>query len=187
MSMQETLKEHINKIVQITPEEYEDIELYFYKQSYKKGKFLIESGKIAPYEFFILKGLVVSSHLNDIGKNHIVQFAGEGDWISDIKSFNTGCSNSIDIKCLEDTELYCISYEDKEKLCNSSKKMEYFFRKKSSITNVMLQKRILLFMCANSKDRYAQFIKDYPKIHLRVSKILIASYLGITRKTLSQI
>src|SRR3970040_2313167 len=100
MSMQETLKEHINKIVQITPEEYADIELYFYKESYKKGDFLIESGKLTAYEFFIVKGLVVSSHLNDLGKNHIVQFAGEGDWISDIKSFNTGCSNSIDIKCL---------------------------------------------------------------------------------------
>lgn len=185
--MQETLKGHINKIVQITPEEYADIELYFYKESYKKGDFLIESGKLTAYEFFIVKGLVVSSHLNDLGKNHIVQFAGEGDWISDIKSFNTGCSNSIDIKCLEDTELYYISYGDKEKLCSRSQKMEYFFRKKSSNNNIMLQKRILLFMCANSKDRYEQFIRDYPKTHLRVSNVLIASYLGITRKTLSQI
>ncbi len=185
--MHESLKDHINKVVQITPEEYADLELYFYKESFKKGKFLIESGKIAAFEFFILKGLVVSSHLNDIGKNQIVQFAGEGDWISDIKAFNTGCSNSIDIKCLEDTELYYISYDDKEKLCAKSKKMEYFFRKKSNSYNIVLQKRILLFMCANSKDRYEQFIKDYPKIHIRVSKVLIASYLGITRKTLSQI
>lgn len=184
--MQESLKEHITKVVQISNEEYTEIESYFYKESYKKGSYLIESGKTAAFEFFIVGGLVISSHLNDIGKSHIVQFAAEGDWVSDIQSFNTGCSNSIDIKCLEDTELYYISYQDKEKLCSISKKMEYFFRKKSNSNNIRLQKRILMFMCASSKDRYEQFIKEYPKIQLRLSKILIASYLGITRKTLSQ-
>lgn len=184
--MKETLKEHINRIIQITPEEYAEIESYFDVKYYKKGKFLVKNEKIAAYEFYILEGLVVLSHLNDIGKKHIVQFAVEGDWISDIHSFNTGCSTSIDIKCLEDTELYCISYEDKEKLCSRSKKMEYFFRKKSSANSIMLQKRILMFMCANSKDRYEQFIKQYPKIGSRVSKTFIASYLGITSKTLSK-
>ncbi|MNR36981.1 hypothetical protein D3C85_1549610 [compost metagenome] len=111
----------------------------------------------------------------------------EGHWISDIQSFNTGCSTSINVKCLEDTELFCISFADKEKLCASSKKMEYFFRKKSNLNSILLQKKLLMFMCPNAKDRFEQFVGLYPTIQLRVSKVLIASYLGITRKTLGQL
>lgn len=184
--MKETLKEHISKVVKISDEEYLEIEKFFDKKSCKKGKYIIETGKFSTHEFFILEGLAVASHLNDIGKNHIIQFALEGQWISDVRSFNTGCSASIDIKCLEDTEFYCISYKEKEKLCETSKKMEFFFRKKSNTNNIMYQSRILLFMCSNSKDRYEQFLREYPKIQLRLSKVMIASYLGITRKTLSQ-
>ncbi|MFH7017320.1 Crp/Fnr family transcriptional regulator [Flavobacterium sp. FlaQc-47] len=185
--MEKTLKENIAKTIQLSHEEYQQIEHYFVRETYKKGNYLVESGKTAPFEFFIVSGLVVASHLNDEGKKHIVQFAMEDNWISDIQSFNTGCSTSIDIKCLENTVLYSISYADKEKLCALSKKMEFFFRKKSSANNIVLQKRILNFMCTNSKDRYEQFIKQYPKIQLRVSKKLMASYLGITTKTLGQI
>lgn len=184
--MRETLKENINKVVQITNDEFLEIESYFEKQTLKKGKFLVETGKAVTQDFFILSGLAVASHLDERGKNHIVQFAMEGQWISDIESFNTGSSSTIDIKCLEDTELYYISYTDMENLCLLSKKAEYFFRKKSNVNSILLQKRILLFMCADSKGRYKQFINQYPKIQFRVPKVLIASYLGITRETLNQ-
>ncbi|SHM06524.1 Crp/Fnr family transcriptional regulator [Flavobacterium saccharophilum] len=173
--MQETLKEHICKIVQISNEEYLEIEDFFDNKKYKKDKYIIESGNTSTHEFFIIQGLVAASHINYEGKSHIVQFATEGQWISDVQSFNTGCSTNISIKCLEDTELYCISYQDKEKLCAISRKMEFFFRKRSNANNIMLQNRILLFMCSNSKDRYEQFIRQYPKIHRRLPKVLIAS------------
>ncbi|OOG66795.1 Crp/Fnr family transcriptional regulator [Flavobacterium sp. A45] len=184
--MQETLKEHIGKVIQISHEEYLDIESYFTRVFYKKGKYLVEAGNTAPFEFYILRGLVVSWHMNEVGKNSIIQFAMEGDWISDIQAFNTGSSSFIDIKCHEDTELFFISYADKEKLCSISKKMEYFFRKKSIANSLLLQKRILTFMCPDKKARFDQFLLHYPKIQLRAPAKLITTYLGITRKTLSQ-
>ena len=185
--MQDMLKEDINKIVQITAEEFAEIELFFQRKSRRKGSVLVESGKTGSHEYFILKGLVAASHLNEMGKNQIVQFAMEGQWISDIQSFNTGCASLMDIKCLEDTELYRISYQDKEKLCAMSNKMGHFFRKKSYASSILLQNTILLFMCSNAKERYQHFIKAYPDIHLRIPKVMIASFLGITRRTLSQI
>ncbi|MFD2940213.1 Crp/Fnr family transcriptional regulator [Flavobacterium notoginsengisoli] len=185
--MQEIVKQHINKIVQISHEEFEEIETFFYKEHYKKGSYLVEAGKLATYEFYITKGLVASSFLNEYGKNSILHFAAENQWISDIESFNTGAQTRINIKCLEDTEVYRISYQDKEKLCAVSKKMEYFFRKKSNDTCIMLQNRIMIFMYTNSKDRYDKFMALHPSIFLRVPKLLLASFLGVTERTLSVI
>lgn len=185
--MQEMLKQHINKIVQISHEEFAEIESYFYKEFYKKGKYLVEAGELANSEFYITEGLAASSFLNEFGKNSILHFAAEDEWISDTESFNTGVKTRISIKCLEDTEVYRISYQDKETLCEVSKKMEYFFRKKSNDTCIMLQNRIMIFMYTNSRDRYDKFMALYPSIFLRVPKLFQASFLGVTERTLSEI
>ncbi|MCI9845502.1 Crp/Fnr family transcriptional regulator [Flavobacterium pectinovorum] len=185
--MQQTLQGHINKIVQISNEEFAEMESFFLKKSFKKDEYLAQAGKTAKYEYFVLSGLVFASHLNDKGKIHVIQFAMENSWITDSHSYNMGKVANLDIKCLEDAEIYCITYENKEKLCAFSKKMEYYFRKISIESNILLQKRIIMSTYANFKERYELFIADYPKIDKRVSRTLLASYVGVTRRTLGEI
>lgn len=185
--MQGTLQGHINDVIQISNEEFTEIASFFIRKSFKKDQYLAQAGTTSKYEYFILSGLVVASHLNDEGRNHIMQFAMENNWISDSDSFNNKTAASLDIRCLEEAEVYCISFENKEKLCAVSKKMEFFFRKISTQNNILLQKRIMMSMHANSKERYEYFIGDYPKIEKRIPKVLLASYVGVSRKTLSEL
>lgn len=56
----ETLKEHISKVVQISNEEYSEIEDFFDNKKYRQGKFILEAGKTYTYEFFILEGFVAA-------------------------------------------------------------------------------------------------------------------------------
>ena len=65
-------------------------------------------------------------------------------------------------------------------------KIEHFFRKKTNRRNVALQQRILSLMSISAKERYDKLLEQYPKLFQKVPKRLIASYLGVTRETLSR-
>lgn len=107
-------------------------------------------------------------------------------WISDPQAYHNGLTATLNIDCLEDTVAYTISLDNREKLCAESRKMEYFFRKKTQAGYIALQKRIQSLMSQSARERYDQFIQLYPQLSRRLPKALIASYLGISRETLSR-
>jgi CRP-like cAMP-binding protein len=107
-------------------------------------------------------------------------------WISDPQAYHNRLIATLNIDCLEDTETYFISIDNREKLCAEFPKMQYFFMKKTTAGYIALQKRIVSLMSQRAEERYQQFIQLYPDLLSRVPKALIASYLGITRETLSR-
>ena len=66
-------------------------------------------------------------------------------------------------------------------------KMEHFFRRKSNAGYVALQQRILSMLNNNPKERYEQLLELNPALFQKVPKKLIASYLGVSRETLSRL
>ena len=184
--MEEILRMQIEKIVKLTEEEFSFVLTFFTPKSYKKHQYLVQAGNPAPYDHFVVKGLLKSFYIDDSGKTHIVQFAMEDWWISDPQAYHNKLNATLNIDCLEDTDTYYISVDNREKLCAEFRKMEYFFMKKTTAGYIALQKRIVSLMSQRAEERYIQFIQLYPDLLARVPKTLIASYLGITRETLSR-
>ena len=87
----------------------------------------------------------------------------------------------------ESTEVLTLSLYNREKLCADMHKIEHFFRKKSNNGYIALQRRILSLLNSNAKERYEKFISQYPTLLQRLPKTLIASYLGVSRETLSRL
>ena len=52
---------------------------------------------------------------------------------------------------------------------------------------IALQKRILSLLSNDARTRYKQFLELYPSLLQRLPKSLIASYLGVSRETLSRL
>lgn len=181
------LRAHIHQIVCLTDEEFEYAESFFTRRKYKKHQYIIQAGDVASQEHFVVKGIVKSSYTDHEGKEYILQLAMEEWWFSDPNAFNTEMPATLNVDCIEDTETLSISFENKEKLCASSRKMEYFFRKKYTTGNMALQKRVLALLSNNAGERYKQWRNQYPSLQKRISKTLIASYLGVTRETLSRL
>lgn len=82
-------------------------------------------------DYFVVKGLLKAFYTNDEGKERILQFAAENWWVSDYKSYFKKERASIDIDCIEDSELLAISLKNRNKICEEFQKMERFFRIKS--------------------------------------------------------
>jgi CRP-like cAMP-binding protein len=181
------LRQHIEKIVQLTDSEFDFVLTHFSYKKLKKHQFLIQEGDYVNNDFWVVKGLIKAYHSDADGKEHIMQFAMEDWWVTDYQAYFNQTQSILNVDCLEDTEVLCLSLENREKVCAELHKMEHFFRKKSNTGYIALQRRILSLLNSSAKERYEQFLTQYPTLLQRVPKTLIAAYLGVSRETLSRL
>jgi CRP-like cAMP-binding protein len=185
--MQEKLREHIEKIVPLTDDEFAFVSSHLTIESFKKREFLIQEGDRVKHAYFVLSGLLMLAYTDQSGKQHIVSFAMEDWWESDYLAYHTQGKASMSLQCLEDTLVLCLSLENYKNLCASLHKMEHFFLAKANAGHIGSQQRILSFLTSGAKERYEQLLKRYPALLQRVPKTLLASYLGVSRETLSRL
>lgn len=181
------LRQQIEKITSLTDGEFEYILSHFTTKTLKKHQFLIQENDTVANDYFVVKGLLKAYYINPEGKEHIMQFAMEDWWITDYQAYFNETAATLTIDCIEPTEVLCLSLYNREKLCSELHKIEHFFRKKSNGGYVALQRRILSLLNNNAKERYEQLVQQYPQLLQRVPKTLLASYLGVSRETLSRL
>ncbi|WP_223605773.1 Crp/Fnr family transcriptional regulator [Chryseobacterium sp. OSA05B] len=181
------LRQHIEKITTLTDEEFEYVSSMFSTKKLRKHQFLIQEDHEVINDYWVVKGLLKAYHIDEDGKMHILQFAMEDWWISDYQAYNNQTPATIAIDCIEDAELLVISRDNKEKLCSEMHNVANFFRKKSNIGYVALQQRILLLLNKNPQERYNRLFQLNPQLLQRLPKTLLASYLGVSRETLSRL
>lgn len=154
---------------------------------FKKGEFIVQEGQVSQYTYFVEKGLLRSYHIDAKGKEHLLQFAPEGWFISDHGSMFSNEPSPYFIQALEDTSAYRISDNFFNHLTKISPEFSQFN------TNLLhnhvshLQKRIIQLIANTAEERYLDFIEMYPDILLRVPQSMVASYLGIAPESLSRI
>lgn len=185
--MQTQLRAHIEKIIPLTDEEFAFVYSHFTTKKFKKHQFLIQEGDPVQYSYFVISGLLKLVYTDSKEKQHVVSFAMEDWWESDYYAFFTETKATMSLECLEDTEVLCCTLEDYKKLCSGLQKMECFFLEKATFGFLGSQRRIISWQTSNSKERYDQLLKQYPSLMQRVPKSLIASYLGVSRETLSRL
>ncbi|WP_421939862.1 Crp/Fnr family transcriptional regulator [Pedobacter sp.] len=186
VDMFDVLRAHLEKHVELTDAEFDVVKRHFSFRHYKKHQFLIQEGEPVKYSYFILSGLLKLVHYDEKGKNNIVSFAMEDWWESDFQAYLTGAKATLSLECIEDTKVLRISLADYRNLCASLQKIQSFFLEKAHFGNIAAQKRILSLLTSNAKERHDQLLKQYPSLFQRVPKSLLASYLGVSRETLSR-
>jgi len=184
----ESLRRHMEAILSITDEEFEYIASHFEKKKLRKHAYLVREGDLVNNEYFVVKGcLKAYVYDEEKVKEYIFQFAVEDWWITDREAIIKGTKATINIDCLEDCELLSITKANRDKLCAEMPKFKDYLFIKVSNGYVSLQKRVLTLIRNNARERYDLFIKQYPHLPQRIPKTLIASYLGVSRETLSRL
>lgn len=181
------LRKHITSTVQLTDEEFALVSDRFTFKQYRKNETVFTEGEKVRYVYFVLSGLLRLFYTDKNGKEHIVSFAMEDWWETDFQAYYTEGAASFTLECLEDTEVLCLLLSDFEKLCNSLQKMERFFLRKSIAGHIGSERRILSFLTSGAKERYEELLAHHPVLMQRIPKSLLASYLGVSRETLSRL
>jgi CRP-like cAMP-binding protein len=186
-SPQEILKGHLAKTITLSTDEFNHFFSQLKPLSFKKGETIIAQGTRVEHEYFVLQGCLKTYYVNEDNKMHILQFAMPTWWASDYGALYGGENATVNLDCITDTDVLCLSAEDRERLCKEIYPLEYFFRWRSNKGYVAQQKRLLSFMNNDTKSRYEELMRMYPELYNLVPKQLIAAYLGVSRETLSRL
>lgn len=185
--MSEQLRNHIEKTVRLTDGEFALVSSHFKMADFKKNEFIFEKGEYVSHAFYVVSGLLKLLYTDSVGNQHIVSFAMEDWWESDFLAFFTRSRATMSLQCLEKTTVFYLSLESYNDLCKLVPKMESFFLQKSNSGFIGSQQRILSLLTTSAKERYEQLLEQYPTLFQRVSKTQLASYLGVSRETLSRL
>lgn len=176
--MLEHFKTYMLNNTGISEDQYNELEHLTHALKIKKGTVLLKQNQVCDRAFFVCKGLLRSYTADEMGKDHIIQFAHENWWIADRSSFYFEEPSDLYIDAIEDTE---VIYIQKEFLEKAEKLSENF----ASFNNIALQKnirqmqkRINNLLAASAEKKDLDFITTHCDI---------ASYLGITPESLSRV
>ncbi|GAB1858340.1 Crp/Fnr family transcriptional regulator [Flavobacteriaceae bacterium MHTCC 0001] len=179
--------EYIAKYVDLNGEEEALLKSKVTIRNYLKDQYIVQQGDICNNVNFIITGCTRTFYADPRGQEHIVIFAIEDWWTSDLGSFISQTPADFNTQCIENTQVVQFTYHNLEQLYDEIPKIERLFRKIIERAYVASQKRIIRNFSLTAKERYLIFKNTYPEIEKRIPQYMIASYLGITKEFLSKI
>ena len=185
--MYELYFREFNKKVLLTEEEKEFIKNYLTVKKIRKRQYLLQEGDVCKSVAFVEKGAMRLYRVNDDGSEHIVWFALEGAFMTDLYSFLTNEPSIYNIDAIEDSELVMITRTASDELRKRSPQYQEFIFQATSEAYIQLEKRIASTITLNLEERYKQLTNDYPDIIQPLPQHMIASYMGLKPETLSRV
>lgn len=185
--MYDLILKNITQYITLSNEERDYFVSLLLPKKLRKRQYLIQAGDACRYECFITKGCLRQYYVDEAGQEHIVMFAEEGWWISDMYGLVTGNAALTNVDALEDAELLLIERTTFDKLMLQYPVFERFFRIKLQRAFIAHQRRLIENMSLPANQRYSNFAEQYPSFEQRLPLKQIASFLGITPESLSRI
>lgn len=152
----------------------------------RRKQLFLEEGSICAYTGFILKGAVRQFSIPENGMECVNQLCIENWWITDRESFIHRIPSIYYIEAWEDTDLLVFRRPDLDLLLEIPA-IQRMFWKMSENNHIASQKRLDAAISLNALQRYERFLRCYPEIVQRFPLHHIASYLGISKETLSRV
>lgn len=185
--MHSVLFDHITSKIALSPEEFRFCKTVFTPKSVRRKQMLLAEGDPCKYMFFVTRGALRSFTIDEKGEDHIVQFAIENWWITDLYSFLTGEPATNNIEALEDSDLLLLTHDGYETLFTQIPQFERYFRLLLQNNYIASRKRLIHTISGSAEERYSFFMREHRALAQRVPQHMIASYLGLTPETLSRV
>lgn len=180
------LIDNIIKHVALTPQEQELFLSKTETHQYKAKTILLNAGEICKNSYFVNSGVLRSFNINDNIVEHVMSFACQGWWISDMYSLISQKPSNLFIEVIEDAEVVLLSKENQEQLYHDIPKLERFFRILTENALVANQQRIMDNLSLSAEERFEKFSKKYPSLIQQVPQKQIASFIGVTPEFFSK-
>ena len=153
--------------------------------SFPKQATILDIGQQQDSIYLILQGMARSFYIDEKGNDITKLFMREGEFLIGEALF---MEESLEV--FEAVEpLKCLRFPAKEykEILLSDPVLQRLYIAMLERTIRYKMRREYAFQCLNATERYLEFQKAYPGIEERLPQNLIASYLGITKESLSRI
>jgi CRP-like cAMP-binding protein len=181
------LKEFLQTLAPITHQEFEDSFGKFYKIHLKKDDFFIQQGKICRQIAYINHGTLRTFYLNEKAEEITSCFCTENSLTTSYKSFILQEPSQLSIQALEETELLAINYDHLQELYRTSIAWQNIGRSVAEREYFVMEQYASVLNNESAKEKYLRLLNEQPAVLQKASIEDIATYLGVTRRTLSRI
>lgn len=187
--MHEDLIHYINHqlTTPLSEDEITRIKEAFVPKKLRKHQYFLQEGDICKVAGFIKKGAMRQYTVDESGKENILGLYIENWWVADRESFSQNTPSFYNIDAFEETELLVVTQEAFQ---HSLKGLRFMNELATVLTErqaLQLLKRVHTTKTLTAEQRLADLERTYPAFLQRFPQHIIASYLGMTKETMSRI
>ena len=182
---------NFNQLIQayfgeLSEEELDIVQSYFYEEKLQKNDYFTCSGKICNRLSIVKSGIFRIYTLSD-GKEVTQWLSKEDQLITEIMGFFYQQPNRWTIQAITDVSLLTISKENYLKLCENFPKWNTIEKQFIVKCFAMLEDRVFSHISMTAEERYDLYYQKNKDLFNLVPLQYIASVLGMSAETLSRI
>ena len=185
--MKRTLKDKLQECIGADDLAIAEVLECFKPVKTKRNQIIIDYEDICKYYYFIEKGSLRLFTLNAEGKESSRYFGFEGNFCTALPSFIDKQPAMEYLQSLEKCDLLAINRIDFFKMVDKHGFFARIYLEILELGFITAQKRIYGFQGFDALEKVRWVISNQPKLLLRISNKMAASYLGISPSTLSRI
>lgn len=175
-----------------SPEDFKEAELAiilskFTRVNFPKKGYLLEEFQASKYYWFLETGYARSFVHDTSGKDITTNFFAPTNIVIDWPSFFLRNQTRENIQALTDCVAWQLDFENFQYLFHSIETFREHGRKRLVSSYFSLKKHHVSLIADQAKERYQELLKTQPHIVQNASLQHIATYLGITKYSLSRI
>ncbi|HET6995084.1 MAG TPA: Crp/Fnr family transcriptional regulator [Chitinophagaceae bacterium] len=172
--------------VPLTDEDIDLLKSIMVSKKLKKRQYLLTESEICRQGGFIVKGAMRQYSVDEKGDEHVIQLLLEHWWVGDRESFEKETPSPFFIDAWEESDLILFTKDKFDMMLRIPAAAEMTSNISTSHISA-LHKRVSDTMSLTAEERYENLMRTHPEFFQRFPQHLIASYLGITKETLSRI
>ncbi len=150
-----------------------------------KKHVLIKENQRHDFAYFVIKGAARSYYLKD-GVEINTWFALENDMLGSLQNFQDKPSRET-MEVIENSTLISINLKQIKPLMFSNIEIANFINAIITDYALFLEDKVYFSQMMSSMDRYLILLDKEPELFQRIPLTYIASYIGISRETLSRL
>jgi CRP-like cAMP-binding protein len=151
-----------------------------------KNEIILKYGDFCKNIWFIEQGAVKAYEIYE-GEFRTIHFFTEHSFFTNYNSLLTKKSSEIEFKCVENCSILKININELENLYSKHHELEHIGRKIAELQYIAEHNLRRLFLNMNAKQRYEYIETTEPDIIKRFSQKDVASFIGITKVSLSRL
>ncbi len=182
----ESLRNYLDTLYPIPDDEFEKLAMVLHFKKFNKGEVVLQEGKVCRHFWFLLKGCFrIFSLENGLEVN--VRFFFEQTIAADFISLRHQIPSHFYIVAIEDSEVLYSYKPDYRPIINFSNSLIMWTAEFFAHNFYDEMEHSNSFKLMSPEERYKSLLLKNPKYFQRIPLTYLASYLGMSRKTLTRI
>ncbi len=180
-------KTYLEQFADISEDQIRMIREAGMERTLRKSQSLLHDGEVWNYNCFIISGCFRLYRFGEDGTDHTMRFGIENWWMTDQESYNNSTPSLYNIEALSKSTVILWTKETWQHLMSAIPALKLFEEGLQARAYEAAQRRIFSLISGSAEEKYIEFQKTYPNVFNKVPLYMVASYLGMSRETLSRI